>query len=73
MMTAIMSERFREKLEKVKKRDEWPVALLAQTLGCSKMYVYRKVNEGHFEVVRDLGYKKVSSRSVIHYLEGDVN
>jgi hypothetical protein len=67
----MMSESLKRKLEKVKKRDEWPVALLAQTLGCSKKYIYRKVSDGHFKVRKDLGYKKISSESVVRYYEND--
>jgi len=68
-MTAKISETLQKKLERVKKRKYWPVALLARELGCSKKFIYLKINAGHFEVESEIGFKKVESDSVIRYFE----
>jgi len=68
-MAVVMDRELQRKLEKVKKRETWPVALLAQVLGCSKKYVYRKIDAGDFDVMNDIGYIKISSDSVVKYYE----
>ena len=68
-MTVTISETLQKKLERVRKRDYWPVALLAEELSCSKKFIYLKINAGHFEVESEIGFKKVKSDSVIKYFE----
>jgi len=68
-MEEVISETLQKKLERVKKRKCWPVALLARELGCSKKFIYQKINAGHFEVEREIGFRKVKSDSVIRYFE----
>lgn len=68
-MTVTISETLQEKLERVKKRKYWPVALLAKELGCSKYFVYQKIKDEYFEIEKEIGYKKVKSDSVIRYFE----
>ncbi|OPL13702.1 MAG: hypothetical protein AVO39_10210 [delta proteobacterium MLS_D] len=65
----VIDEQFRERLDKVKKRHSWPVALLAKTLGKPRCYVYRKIEEEKFDVVEDSGPAKVLSNSVIEFFE----
>lgn len=68
-MTVIMSETLKEKLEKVKKREWWPVALLAEVLGKPKCFVYRKIDSGKFDVIEDGGFIKIMSDSVVKFFE----
>jgi hypothetical protein len=68
-MAVIMSDRLKAKLEVVKRRKWWPVASLAKELGCSKMFVYNKIDDGHFDIVSDIGFKRVSTESVLKYFE----
>jgi len=68
-MTVKISDTLQKKLERVKKRKYWPVALLAEELGCSKKFIYQKINAGHFVVESEIGYKKINSDSVIKYFE----
>ena len=62
-----MDKNFEKKLEKVKKRKSWPATLLANILGKPRKYIYRKVDNGTFDVINDGGYMKISSDSVIKY------
>ena len=68
-MTVTISEALQKKLERVKKRKYWPVALLAKELGCSKHFIYEKIKADNFEVESEIGFKKVKSASVIKYFE----
>jgi len=71
-MAVTISETLQKKLERVKKRKYWPVALLAKELGCSKKFIYLKINANHFEVESEIGFKKVKSDSVIKYFENGI-
>jgi hypothetical protein len=66
-MAVVMDKSLREKLERVRTREWWPVALLSSVLGKPKMYVYRKVSDGKFQVLNDGGYLKITSESVVRY------
>ena len=72
-MSTIMSEELREKLEKVKKREWWPITSLAKVLGRPRKYVYRRVNNKNFSVLEDGTFKKVLSNSVVEFYEKRVN
>jgi hypothetical protein len=66
-MNMVMDDGLQRRLEEVKKRDWWPVALLAEALGKPKMYIYRKAADGKFEMLNDGGYIKITSDSVVRY------
>ena len=68
-MTVILSETLKAKIERVRKRKHWPVALLAKELGCSKQFIYQRIEDEHFDVVSEIGFKKIESDSVIRYFE----
>ena len=68
-MTVILGEKLKSKLEKIKKRSWWPVALLAEVLGKPKKYVYRKINEEKFDIIEDTSVIKISSDSVVKFFE----
>jgi len=68
-MTVTTSDKFKKKLDNIKKKKSWPVALLARELGCSKKFIYQKINAGHLEVEREIGFRRVKSDSVIKYFE----
>jgi hypothetical protein len=70
-MTVVMDKSLREKLDRVKAREWWPVASLAEVLGKPKMYIYRKVEDGKFHVLNDGGFVKVISESVVRYFFED--
>ena len=72
-MTVIMSDTLKEKLERVKKREWWPVALLAEVLEKPRRYIYRRIEEGSFDIIEDAGYMKVLSESVVTFFEGKCN
>lgn len=66
-MAVVMDKSLSEKIEKIKQREWWPVAALAGVLGKPKLFIYRKISDGKFDVLNDGGYVKVISRSVINY------
>jgi hypothetical protein len=66
-MTIVMDRELEAKLDRVKTREWWPVASLAEVLGKPKKYVYRKVQDGKFHVMNDGSFVKVTSVSVVHY------
>ena len=67
-MAVVLDDRLKAKLERVQKREWWPVALLAEVLGSPKCFIYRLINDGDFDVIEDgLPYKRVLSNSVISY------
>lgn len=58
------------KLEKVRKRDWWPATELARVLGRSRMFVYRRIDNGEFAIHDDGGeFIKVQSASVVNWFE----
>lgn len=63
----VMDDGLQRRLDEVRKRDWWPVAMLADVLGKPKMYVYRMASDGKFEVLNDGGYIKITSNSVVRY------
>lgn len=68
-MSVIISDDLKEKLERIEKREWWPVALLAEVLGCSKKFIYKKIDTGDFDVICEIGFFKISSISVIKYFK----
>jgi len=66
-MAVLMDDKLKEKLERVKKREWWPVALLAEVLGKPRMYVYRRINSGYFDEIQTIGPKRVTTESVLEY------
>lgn len=66
-MTVVMDRGLVERLERVKRREWWPVASLAEVLGRPKMYIYRKVDDGKFHILNDGGFLKITSESVVRY------
>jgi len=66
-MAVILDKDIEARLEKVKRREWWPVALLAEALGRPKMYVYRMIDKKHFDVMVGGMVKNVTSSSVINY------
>jgi len=72
-MAVVMDDMLKAKLERVQKREWWPVALLAEVLGRPKCFIYRLIDEGNFVISEDGGpYKRVLSNSVISYYEKKV-
>ena len=68
-MTVVMDNSLKEKLERIKRREWWPVALLAEVLEKPNMYVYRRINDGSFDIIKDTGPTKVISESVVTFFE----
>ena len=68
-MIVMLSEKLKEKLERVKKRTWCPFANLADVLEKPKKYIYRKINDGKFEIINDTGIMKISSDSVVKFFE----
>jgi len=66
-MTVILSDDLKKKLERVKKREWWPVALLADILGKPRMYVYRKIEKGDFNIIQSISAKRVTTESVLRF------
>ena len=50
IMAVVLDESLKEKLGWIKKREWWPVALLAGILGKPKSYIYRKIDNEDFEI-----------------------
>jgi len=67
MSMIIISEDLQRKLEKVKKREWWPVASLAEILGRPRMYIYRHIESEDFCLFKDGSFKKVTSNSVVDF------
>lgn len=70
-MTVVMDRGLQKKLEKVQRREWWPVTLLAEVLGRPRRYVYRMVGAGKFAILNDGKAIKVTSDSVIQYFSED--
>ena len=68
-MAVVMDSELKRKLEKVKKRETWPVALLAELLGRPRRYVYRRIEDDSFDIIEDGGFMKVTSKSVVTFFE----
>ena len=68
-MAVVMDRELEEKLERVKRRSWWPVALLAQALGKPKMYIYRRIENDDFDIIQDGGIRKIISQSVVTFFE----
>jgi len=66
-MAVVMDDKLKEKLEYVKKREWWPVALLADILGKPRMYVYRKIEKGDFNIIQSISAKRVTTESVLRF------
>jgi len=66
-MSIVMDSGLEAKLDRVKTREWWPVASLAEILDKPKMYIYRKIESGKFHVLKDGGFIKITSDSVIRY------
>jgi len=67
-MAVILSETLKAKLERVQKREWWPVALLAEVLDRPKCFIYRRIENGNFSILDDGGkFMKVNSASVAQY------
>lgn len=66
-MAVVIDESLKEKLDRIRKRSWWPVALLAEVLGKPKKYIYRKIAQESFDIIEDTGPIKVSSDSVVKY------
>ncbi len=69
----MMDMSLQRRLEEVKTRAWWPVALLAGVLGKPKMYVYRMASDGKFQVLNDGGYMKITAESVVKYFSEEHN
>jgi len=72
-MTVVISETLKEKLERVKKREWWPVALLAEILNKPRRYIYRRIESEDFDIMKDGNSKKVISESVVTFFEENVS
>lgn len=70
-MAVVMDEKLKEKLRRVETRKWWPVAPLAEVLGKPKRYVYRRIEDGSFDVLNDGGFLKITTDSVIKYFFED--
>lgn len=68
-MAIILDKKLQEKLDMVSRREWWPVSALAETLGKPKMFIYRKIDSGQFDVLSDGGFTKILSASVVKYFE----
>lgn len=68
-MTVIIDTKLQEKLDRVQKREWWPVALLAEVLGKPRRYVYRRIAADDFDVIEDSSSMKVLSGSVVKFFE----
>ena len=73
-MAVIMDSALEARLDRIGRREWWPVALLAEALGRPKMFVYRKIDAGEFDILNDGRTIKVISQSVIdHFLQSGAN
>ena len=72
-MVVVMDNELKEKLDRVKRRSWWPIAILAGILGRPKKYIYRKIDSGDFCLYEDGNFKKVYSDSVVNYYENRAN
>jgi len=68
-MAVIMAKELQEKLERVKKREWWPAASLAEVLKRPKCYIYRRIRNKNFTVIEDGTFKKILSKSIIEFYE----
>jgi len=68
-MAIVIDEKFKNKLERIKRREWWYAAQLAEVLERPRMYVYRKIQNGEFDIITDGCIMKILSKSVIQFYE----
>ena len=62
-----MSNSLEGKLSVVKRKSWWPVTSLARILGKPPNFIYRHVDNGDFDAIKDGGPLKIVSESVVKY------
>ena len=69
----IIDRKLMMRLKRIKRREWWPVALLATEIGRPKQYIYRRIESGDFDVIIGGEFTRVISESVIVYFQNMCN